>query len=134
MGHFASASATEFGTRAHPSRSSLGRWKALGRLGARLAQSAVGPGVFEVEAVPYQLGLAHGALHRVRLAQGCAVQCMAGSLWITLDGEGIDHVIDAGGALGISAGTSFVAYALEPSTLRICPTPTDWPGGAGGGG
>jgi hypothetical protein len=112
------ASTPSFGSGVRPAREARA---ALGRLGAWLAQAATGPGAREADQAAYQLGLVHGALHRARLARGGVVQCVAGSLWITHDGEGVDHVVDAGQSRRIPARASFVAYALEAATVRVRP-------------
>jgi hypothetical protein len=92
----------------------------LSRLGSWLAGETSARPRLHTDDAPYQLALAHGALHRMRLEAGGTLQCLEGSLWITLDGEPVDHVIEAGQALSLPAGTRAVAYALAPAVIHVC--------------
>lgn len=97
----------------------------LGRLGAMalgLLGEAPRAARFATDGVPYQVALAHREMHRVRHAAGGTLQCLGGSVWITLDGEPAEQVIEAGQSWHLPDGAGAIAYALEPAVLRVWPT------------
>lgn len=47
------------------------------------------------------------------------IRCLAGSLWITLDHDGRDIVIDAGGCFAVPPGRRAIVYALGESRVML---------------
>ncbi len=45
--------------------------------------------------------------------------CEAGELWVTLDGEGEDHVLRAGERLVVAANASVIVSATREAVLRV---------------
>ena len=45
--------------------------------------------------------------------------CEAGELWVTLDGEGEDHVLRAGERLVVTANASVIVSATREAVLRV---------------
>lgn len=64
--------------------------------------------------------LAHGALRRLALPRGQALECLHGSLWITVDGDARDHVMEPGDRYQPPDGAGIVVYALEDAAAQTC--------------
>ena len=108
----------------------LGLLGFLGRRASARRGEAPSAGRFAIEGLPYQISLAHREMHRVRHEGGGTLQCLGGSVWITLDGGPAEHVIEAGQSWRLPAGAGAIAYALEPAVLRVRPA-TETDGGPG---
>jgi hypothetical protein len=73
---------------------------------------------------PFALALAHQAMFSVPDAAGVQILCHEGSLWITLDDDQRDIVVDAGGSFLTTEHRRALIYALEPSSLSLVVTPS----------
>ena len=69
--------------------------------------------------LPAELHLAHRALFTIDDAAGVDVACSAGTLWITLDDDSRDIVLEAGGRFSTQDHRRAVIYAMEDSDLTI---------------
>ncbi|WP_298931910.1 DUF2917 domain-containing protein [uncultured Ramlibacter sp.] len=74
---------------------------------------------------PTGLPLARRALYSLPDAAGLRISCLAGSLWITLDDDPRDIVLEAGRSLDVDAHRRAIVYALEASQLRVAPQATE---------
>ena len=66
---------------------------------------------------PTELRLAPRAVHRMADAAGVTITCREGSVWITVDNDPRDIVLEAGGSFTASDHARALIYALEPSTV-----------------
>jgi hypothetical protein len=76
----------------------------------------------------YQLGLAQRGLFEIPDVAGVQIRCTEGSLWITLDHDLRDIVLDAGDVFTGSDHRRALVYALQPSSLSVrapSPSPRD---------
>jgi hypothetical protein len=65
----------------------------------------------------------------LKLPDAAAVQidCRSGSLWITLDGDTRDFIVEAGERFTTDARRPAIVYALQPATLLVQPQrPAAW--------
>ena len=54
-------------------------------------------------------------------AAGVEVDCRSGSLWITLDGDTRDFIVEAGECFVTQSHRPAIVYALQASTLQLGP-------------
>ena len=73
------------------------------------------------------LCLERRALFQVSDAAGVQMACQSGSLWITLDGDPRDILLDAGDRYTATEHRRALIYALEPSTVRLAMAPAAAP-------
>ena len=52
-------------------------------------------------------------------ASNLSLACAAGTLWVTLDGDRRDHVLDAGESLEVGRNALVVVNALKPSRFAV---------------
>lgn len=73
----------------------------------------------------FELGLQARGISEVADAAGVEIACRCGSIWITLDGDPRDIVLDAGQRFQTDQSRRALIYALEPSRLVLshCETP-----------
>lgn len=75
----------------------------------------------------FQLSLAHKAMFSIADAAGLNIVCREGSLWLTLDDDPRDVVLDAGESFLTTEHRRALIYALSPSSLSVVhavePTP-----------
>ena len=71
---------------------------------------------------PHQLGLARRELLDIPDVSGVQITCTQGSLWITLDHDPRDIVLEAGESFFSTEHRRALAYALEASALALQPT------------
>ena len=69
--------------------------------------------------LPSELRLAHRALFTIDDAAGVDLVCREGSLWITLDNDTRDIVLEAGGRFTTPEHRRAVIYAMEPARLAL---------------
>ena len=69
--------------------------------------------------LPADLHLSHRAIFSIAVAAGVDVACREGSLWITLDNDTRDIVIEAGERFSTEEHRRAVIYAMEPSDLTV---------------
>ena len=72
----------------------------------------------------FDLSLAHQAMFEVTDAAGVQITCRQGSLWLTLDGDARDIVIDTGESFTATEHRRALIYALAPSDLSVAMGPT----------
>jgi hypothetical protein len=70
----------------------------------------------------YRLGLAARGLLEVPDIAGVHLSCEQGSLWITLDNDPRDIVLEAGETFFGSGHRRALVYAFEPSTVGLRPS------------
>jgi len=87
--------------------------------------SRLAPGIDCAPDQAHQVPLARGTLRRQQLQCGGTQHCIGGSLWITCDGEPMDHVLDPGAQLRLALAARVVAYALDDAVLRVRPGAAD---------
>ncbi len=67
----------------------------------------------------YQVSLAHQGLFDIADAAGVTLQCDQGSVWITLDNDARDIVLEAGESFSTHEHRHALVYALSPSTVTL---------------
>ena len=72
---------------------------------------------------PFDLTLAHKAMFSVSDASGVQIACRTGSLWITLDDDPRDVVLDAGDSFLTTEHRRALIYAMEESSLSLVVAP-----------
>ncbi|MEO7391523.1 MAG: DUF2917 domain-containing protein [Ramlibacter sp.] len=77
--------------------------------------------------LPADLRLARRALLTIDDAAGVDLACHEGSLWITLDHDTRDIVVEAGGRFTTQEHRRAVIYAMEPSRLTLVAGPDGVP-------
>lgn len=65
--------------------------------------------------------LAHQGLHHVPDAAGQRMHCQSGTVWITLDHDMRDVVLEAGDSFSTPEHKRALVYALAPARLLIDP-------------
>ncbi|NRF65924.1 DUF2917 domain-containing protein [Aquincola sp. S2] len=65
--------------------------------------------------------LAHHGLIKLPDATGLQIECLSGSLWITLDCDSCDFVVKPGQRFVTDEHRPVIVYALEASELRLLP-------------
>ena len=70
-----------------------------------------------------ELLLPHRAVYRVASNAAFEVACREGALWITLDNDPRDIVIEAGQCFTTPVNGQALLYALQPSRLTLTPAP-----------
>ncbi|MBI2768638.1 MAG: DUF2917 domain-containing protein [Burkholderiales bacterium] len=68
---------------------------------------------------PIQLELQRRALFSVTDAAGVRIDCREGSVWITLDNDPRDIVLEAGGSFTTPEHRRALVYAMEASRLSV---------------
>ncbi len=68
---------------------------------------------------PLDLSLAHQAMFSVSDAAGVQITCHEGSLWVTLDDDPRDVVVDAGASFLTTEHRRALIYAMGPSSLSL---------------
>ena len=63
------------------------------------------------------LTLERGQVASTRQARGLAVEVARGTVWITFENGGVDHVLEPGERLPVNAGGRMVMEAMAPSEL-----------------
>ena len=75
-----------------------------------------------IDLPPTELQLGARALYTVDDASQVRLNCLEGALWITLDYDPRDLVIEAGGKFSTGQHRRALIYALQPSRLYVEPT------------
>jgi hypothetical protein len=71
------------------------------------------------QTLPSQLQLARKALYSIADASGIEVTCAEGAVWLTLDGEEQDYVLEAGQSFETAEHRRALVYAFEPSRISL---------------
>ncbi len=67
------------------------------------------------------LDLPRRAMLKLPDAAAVQIECRSGSLWITLDGDPRDFVVEAGERFSTGAHTQAIVYALQAAVLLVQP-------------
>jgi len=65
------------------------------------------------------IDLARRAMLKLPDAAGLHISCRSGSLWITLDGDTRDYIVEAGEQFTTAAHRPAIIYALQPATVLV---------------
>ena len=76
----------------------------------------------------FELGLRRDALFSVPDAAGVHILCRNGTVWITLDGDPRDIVLEASDSFSTPEHRRALIYAMKPSCIEVqaTATPTGW--------
>lgn len=69
-----------------------------------------------------ELRLAHRALQSFPDAAGLEFCCREGSVWVTLDGDPRDYILEAGESFTTAEHRRAVVYAFETSVVTVSPS------------
>lgn len=75
------------------------------------------------DAVAYQVLVPGGTLRRFTRPRGLRLACVRGELWITVDGDPVDHVLAAGEHVEPTDSRHVLVYGLGDAVLRVQPAP-----------
>ncbi|HWI81897.1 DUF2917 domain-containing protein [Ramlibacter sp.] len=76
---------------------------------------------------PYAVSLAARALYEIADAADVRIACEQGSVWITLDHDPRDIVLETGGAFRGADHRRALIYALAPCRLAVSPARAERP-------
>jgi hypothetical protein len=71
----------------------------------------------------FSLSLRHKGLFSVPDAADIRIACVEGTVWITLDSDPRDIVLEASGVFITQEHRRALVYAMEPSTITVTPAP-----------
>ena len=71
------------------------------------------------ESTASDISLAHGGIHAVTSFRGGRIECTAGTVWLTHDGDCRDVVLEAGQSHLADRRSRLVIYALSSSAVRL---------------
>jgi hypothetical protein len=71
------------------------------------------------DASVHEMVLARRDLMRIERPQGQRVRCQAGCVWVTVDGDPRDRVLEAGDSFTPTSARRVIVYGLEDSRVRI---------------
>ena len=69
--------------------------------------------------LPRYVRLEKRALHSVADAAGVQIACLEGSVWLTLDGDDQDYVLEAGETFTTGEHRRALIYALAPARIDL---------------
>jgi hypothetical protein len=72
-----------------------------------------------VDSLPAYVRLEKRALHRVDDAAGVQIACREGSVWLTLDDDYQDYVLEAGETFTTGEHRRALIYALAPARIDL---------------
>lgn len=70
---------------------------------------------------PFAQRLPARSLYRVPRAGAVRIRCLAGSLWLTLDDDLRDIILQPGDCFTAGEARRGLLYALEPATFTVVP-------------
>ena len=70
---------------------------------------------------PLPFDLPRRAMRTFDDGAGLAFTCLAGSVWVTVDGDPDDHVLEAGETFGNADHARVIVYAFEDSRVAVAP-------------
>lgn len=73
----------------------------------------------KIDTLPKDLPLAHHTIHSLTDAAGVRIGCIEGAVWLTLDGDPRDIVLEAGDAFTTPDHRRALIYALQPSRISL---------------
>lgn len=68
---------------------------------------------------PATVSLDRRQIHAIEDAAGCRIACRGGAVWITLDGDPRDYVLEEGEVFVTSDHARALVYALRPARLDL---------------
>lgn len=71
--------------------------------------------------IPRELRLNHRAMYRLAHPAGVQLTCREGSVWITLDNDPRDFVLEAGETFRTEESRPALIYALQPARISLAP-------------
>ena len=100
-------------TTATPTRFALGNW-----LHALVAHT-VAPTRPSAQTQYFPQEIAKNDIREVKQAFGVTIECLAGSVWVTLDGDQRDVVLDAGQVFVVDRNQRTLLQALSTASVRL---------------
>src|SRR5687767_6949182 len=73
----------------------------------------------KTDSLPKDLHLAHHAIHSLPDAAGVQIRCIEGTVWLTLDGDPRDIILEAGDVFTVPEHRRTLIYALQPSRVSL---------------
>jgi hypothetical protein len=73
----------------------------------------------KTDSLQKDLNLAHHAIHSVPDAAGVQIGCAGGTVWLTLDGDPRDIILEAGEVFITPEHRRALIYALQPSRISL---------------
>ena len=73
------------------------------------------------QATASDISLAHGGIHALSSFRGGCIECTAGTVWLTHDGDCRDVVLEAGQTHRADRGSRLIIYGLSSSAVRLVP-------------
>lgn len=73
----------------------------------------------KTDSLPSDLRLAHQAIYSLEDAAGVQIACREGTVWLTLDGDPRDIVLEAGEVFTTPQHRHALVYALQPSRISL---------------
>lgn len=73
----------------------------------------------KTDSLPNDLQLAHQAIHSLPDAAGVQIGCIEGTVWLTLDGDARDIILEAGEVFTAPEHRRALIYALQPSRISL---------------
>ena len=67
----------------------------------------------------FKLALQHQGMFSAADAASVDIECRTGQVWITLDGEQQDYVLEVGDHFTTTAHSNLLLYALQPSCIKV---------------
>lgn len=80
-----------------------------------------------IAALPSNLNLAQRALYSIPDAAGVELSCREGTVWVTLDNDTRDYVLEAGQSFSTPEHRRALVYAIEPSRVGLEARASDRP-------
>lgn len=105
-----------------PLAGGLRAWRPWWRRGVERPADVVGA-MSATDAVAYQVPVPGGTLRRFTRPRGLRLTCVRGDLWITVDGDPVDHVLAAGEHFEPTDSRRVLVYGLGDAVLRVQPAP-----------
>jgi hypothetical protein len=73
----------------------------------------------KTDSLPKDLNLARHAIHSLRDAAGVQIGCTEGTVWLTLDGDSRDIILEAGEVFAATEHRRALIYAMQPSRISL---------------
>ncbi len=73
----------------------------------------------KTDSTPKELHLPHHAIHSLPDAAGVQIGCIEGTVWLTLDGDARDIILEAGEVFAAPEHRRALIYALQPSRISL---------------
>ena|SRR5688500_3398023 len=73
----------------------------------------------KTDSLPNDLQLAHHTIYSLPDAAGIQIGCTEGTVWLTLDGDSRDIILEAGEVFAATEHRRALIYALQPSRISL---------------